>query len=411
MTQRHREEVTPDLYSDHTLLRYGKVHHRLGCLISSYSKVMDDVVTPDFARKMSHGEVVNNPCRLEVESTTSGGGSTRYIENSTGYTVYEGDGGSQTYYQSCNLGEAANLRNLPDTPDLSDALARVKMKAIANIDSTPASMLEDVAEIRETLRFLKSPLTSLAGLAKRFRNDVKKRSSRMAKVKHYVGASKDISDVWLTYRFAATPLVQSSLDAYRALTETQATLPERKTARNSVKDHSVVNAQPRVYYTPTIWDVYEHDQAVISAVRAGILYQVSNPVSDIQFKLGLRAKDIPETLWAVLPYSFVVDRMVDISSGIRALTNLADPNVEILAGWTTMKLERETRLKFVSEVNPGWTVIVNGDDFIKRSFVYDRTPWTPTVLDAWPRLNVAGLVDDAKSIADLCSLVIQRLSF
>lgn len=411
MTQRHREEVTPDLYSDHTLLRYGKVHHRLGCLISSYSKVMDDVVTPDFARKMSHGEVVNNPCRLEVESTTCGGGSTRYIENSTGYTVYEGDGGSQTYYQSCNLGEAANLRNLPDTPDLSDALARVKMKAIANIDSTPASMLEDVAEIRETLRFLKSPLTSLAGLAKRFRNDVKKRSSRMAKVKHYVGASKDISDVWLTYRFAATPLVQSSLDAYRALTETQATLPERKTARNSAKDHSVVNAQPRVYYTPTIWDVYEHDQAVISAVRAGILYQVSNPVSDIQFKLGLRAKDIPETLWAVLPYSFVVDRMVDISSGIRALTNLADPNVEILAGWTTMKLERETRLKFVSEVNPGWTVIVNGDDFIKRSFVYDRTPWTPTVLDAWPRLNVAGLVDDAKSIADLCSLVIQRLSF
>lgn len=126
---------------------------------------------------------------------------------------------------------------------------------------------------------------------------------------------------------------------------------------------------------------------------------------DIFFKLGLRLKDVPEGIWAVVPYSFMIDRAIDISSSIRALTNLLDPSVRILAGWVVEHNESKTSSQLLTVTHSVYTYEIGADSQEQGSFAYTRTPWVPTVFDAIPEFDISGLVDDVTKVADLLALV------
>jgi hypothetical protein len=287
--------------------------------------------------------------------------------------------------------------------DLTDEGA--KQRAIASIDPTPYAFGEDLLEIRETLRFLRNPADSLFHLSKSFRrtfNQLKRQRKLSSKnVKHYGDLFQALSDVWLQYRFAASPLIRSSIDVLEAYSEKSKAInhPPRRTARgfeNFTFSESVEQSYDGMYFDTT--------RDVNASYKASILYTVTNPVYDWKYRLGLRTKDVPTTIWQIMPYSFMVDRLLDITSFSKGVINLGDPNVKILAGSVTYKSEDKKTYRHSDHVQAGWSMSINGELQEIKDFSYIRTTWQPSVYDTIPGFTPGKVVDSATKIADLITL-------
>lgn len=360
---------------------------------------MEDVVTPDFHKRIAAGEIINNDCVYEVYHASSGSG---YYSLGNSVTVYYSIlEGSVTYYQAVyHWPSKLKLRNpAVDTIELN--VNKAKAQAWANIDKTPYAFAEDAFELRETIKFLKSPASSLLRLAKSFRRASRKATKRFKDANDIV---KAIDDVWLQYRFAASPLVRSSMDAIEAYNDKTHKRPSRRTARGfDSGENKLTETLSNVKGGAT--DIIEKVSYYDGHASAGILYEVSNPVDDLNFRLGLRVKDIPETLWQIVPLSFMVDRVFNISEVIRGITNLLDPRVKILTAWTTEKHIEGRTLEWKDQIVPGYQTEVIGDIVTEERFYYERHPWTPTSSDIFlGGFTPRELIKDATNIADLFAL-------
>jgi len=286
---------------------------------------------------------------------------------------------------------------------LKEAHQSAMAYAIAHIDSSEFSFGEDIAEIRETLGFLRNPIKSLTDISRRHSKHAKKVS-----IKNGVSIAQAMSDTYLTYRFAYTPAVRSMSDAMTALAyrSIERSDPPRLTARGHAKvslpvENGTLDLPPFGFKTTASGEL---------SVRAQILYTGSGIDKNSKLQqLGLRAKDIPETIWAVMPYSFMVDRIWNVSQFIRGITNLSDPRITILAASVTEKLEQNRSVQFVSQDTASWTMSGEGNVVSDSTFTYTRTVWHPSALDAVGKSDLANLVSDSLKIADLVTLIFSRL--
>jgi len=146
-----------------------------------------------------------------------------------------------------------------------------------------------------------------------------------------------------------------------------------------------------------------------TSIHAQILYTVTNPLDNVRWKLGLRTRDIPHTLWQLLPYSFMVDRVVNVSDLISGFTALTDPDVHILSGSITERTEDINTVQIVDRQNPTFTFSFAADIYEEKQFSYGRSPWRPSVFDTVPNIDVRNLVNTATKMTDLAALILQRL--
>lgn len=384
-------------------------------LVSSDSETMHDVVVPNYRRRIANGEIINNPCSYvrDTIATDGDGYSTGYKsatqcwEASGPISYRHAEITESTYYNNM---VAANLSPSLQ-PMMKSSAARAKQLAISNMDITPYAFGEDAFEIGETLRFLRSPLGSLFNLSKQFnkskRKALRKKGRRLRTVK---AQTKAIADVWLQYQFAASPLVRSMADALEAYYYVPRRDPERLTARGFSTDEQSEEALNchYTYSTKTVWWDLSHSR--MEDYHASILYEVSNPIKDMAWRLGFRVKDVPSTLWQVMPLSFMVDRVWDVSSFVEGVTNLADPRVKILAGSLREKIKWDFSYQIVASKTTGYTGSTIGEKRTTTHFEYNRVPWSPSVSDTIPRTTLWNLVDSATKIADLSALVIARFT-
>jgi hypothetical protein len=110
-----------------------------------------------------------------------------------------------------------------------------------------------------------------------------------------------------------------------------------------------------------------------------------------------------------MPYSFVVDRALDVSSSISGLSNLADPSIRILAGSVTTRSSDFTSISLTDVINPDYSISVNPTVFEDEVFAYNRVIWDPSIIDTIPPLNLTGLVDDVTKVTDSLALFIQLI--
>lgn len=367
-------------------------------------EVIDDYVVPNFQAQIRAGNIINNPMTY-VKDTLSPtlGGVFNVLQNGVRYELRSGSNpSSMTEGMYKALGSYPQYQGTYVDPPLRPEAAMIdsaKFKALSYLDKTPYSFAEDVAEMRDTARFLKNPFSSLRQLGKEFQKDLKT-SSKKSKTKD---RAQLIADAWTEYRFAASPLVRSANDALESIFQ-HTRRPPRRTARGitEFKDSLESSIQGTAYVWDRSWEIE-------SVEKAGILYEVTNPVNDWRFKYGLRFKDIPETMWAIMPYSFMVDRVSNISGAIRGFTNFIDPRVKILAAWSTEKSTYRKSLSFIDYVSAGVTEkTITPDRYWVEQFIYNRQPWSPSVLDIKPGFNLGGLTEDLTKTADLAALILQR---
>lgn len=373
---------------------------------------MTDVVTDRFHERIRDGEIINNPCNYTKEKhTTSGSAWGKHTDITQTWGWIETGLATQYYYSLCN--KAILYANCP-YPSLTGASEQdAKLRALSNMDTTPYAFGEDVLEIRETMKFLRRPLSSLLDLGTSFQHAYRRQKRKIKRKGQLVLTAEQLSlahaNVWLQYRFALMPLIRSTSDALEAYAAVHPKIPERLTARGFSKDAGTNQDSPGY---ATGGSIYSFDLTRIRSedYHASILYTVSNPVQDLKWKLGFRAKDVPTTLWQVFPYSFMVDRMLDISSFSKAVLNLADPNVKILSASSRSKSETVDIYRLTDVTNPNYPGHLSGEQHTHSSFSYVRTPWSPSISDAIPRVKPKELVSDATKIADLAALILQRFA-
>jgi hypothetical protein len=287
--------------------------------------------------------------------------------------------------------------------DIGNSSSRVKQVAIANIDSTPYSFGEDLGELGSTLRYLSKPVNGLANAAYGFYKVVKKYEK--------IGYShaRAVAQAWLEYRFAFSPLVRSASDLLESFSYKQKTMPVRLSSHGRTVAKDSLTSKDTQAWGSTAKVKFTRESNIETSLHASILYQVSNPIYDWKYRYGLRAKDLPTTYWQLMPYSFMVDRVVDISSFLKGVINLSDPSISILCGSF-----REKHISFIKDyasASNGSTGTGSGTSNVSvlKNVQYLRSPWSPSVLDTIPKSNFWNLVNSATKMADLVSLVSQRV--
>jgi hypothetical protein len=307
------------------------------------------------------------------------------------------------------LGDSRLHWNFDKDIELPVALdAETQFQALSRVNSPPFDFGEDALELRETLRFLRSPQKSLVNLVSQFR----KRASKVLRKKRIsrfdAKATADaLADVWASYSFAAAPLIRSVYDGIDAIS-TEIVVPERLTAR-ARKAWLGNDAQFYEQHTGAETFGITRNQILDYDVRSQILYQYDGS-DGLAYKLGFRLSDWPETLWEILPLSFMVDRAVSIKQSISGLVNLYNPNVKILAASVTRRSERTTLSQWSSYNHSSYSTGFSGDVVTQIDYAYTRDVWIPDRTDLRPALHLRGLTRDLSSTLDLSSLLVKQLT-
>lgn len=278
-------------------------------------KVMTDVVTPGFKSKMQQGEVVNNPMlkREVVTVTTPASQSGHYFDRKD--PRYYGDvltTGIQITPANPNL-PASSCEQMSPNDAINKAFAASKQRA--------ATLLVDAAELGSTVALLKKYPAWLESLLNGTKSGPKRllksgfggKRVYQYKARTSLGKASDSLGLHLEYQYGWVPLVLSIQGVIEALN------PKPRNIRNTYRgfDEGVTYALDENVVVSD-WNnthTYSVDKRIEVTYRAGVLAEY-NPC--LAARLGLELRDVPGTLYDLLPYSFVIDMFYDLSTAIDA---------------------------------------------------------------------------------------------
>lgn len=352
-----------------------------------YSDVMLDVVTPNFHKLTAAGFIFNNPMSRSVLARSGGVGTRKAVSN------------TQTSTASGNivqmLSQLDGIGHLPNLIDTGEGNAM--LRAFANVDSTPYEFGEDLAELRESIEYIRKPFQAFVNALLPYRR------KRDKLIKKGLSKAKAHSKAWLEYRFALVPSAMSAYNAGHAMANwKKRVMPVRMTSRgfhNSKysKDDTVVSGYR------TYWRTIESK----CSTRATVLYERPGGQMSVAHTLGLRAKDIPAVLWAVAPYSWLIDRFVDISALVNAYVNLFDPKIRYLLACSSQNIETTSQLQIALDTTPDWACSHSNTPEKVVTRQYSRVP-KPTNDVPLPVPTMVAL-KSVSNLTDIAALALQRL--
>lgn len=214
-----------------------------------------------------------------------------------------------------------------------DAQQRTILQAHSNVAKEDFLALVTVAEAHKTASMLAKPFGSALSLIE------KVAARKLALVKRGLTIIAASVQAWNEYRFGWKPLlyeIHGIHDAYvGGLTHNSK--PKLTVARAGDRDivwdspSNVTSATHPGGVIATMVANYSHR----AKVSSGVLYELHDDTlaSATARRMGIRLSDVPSTIWELVPYSFVVDRFVDIGMWLNAI--VPKPGVTIRGSWTT----------------------------------------------------------------------------
>lgn len=396
--------------------------------------IMSDVVTPGFKTRSSRGEVVISDMEKCV-GTISIPGQTWFCQGSPDDLGRRAKWEANPWLPSQVIG-----KDPISYPGLREAMTRVigiaTTDAAANVGKADVESLVSVAELRETIEFLSSPVKKMVSLTRRFRSwrdyrervlaKYQARAERYAKLPEKIRLRRqapekpvikpfkvgdftatDIGSAWLAYRYGLMPLIYEFEGIAKFLRE--GPQPMRATARARASETfkhetSGSSVEGDEAGTGRIRVTTEDQFRARIDVRSGFLYEVD---WSIQARLGLSPSRVPATLYELIPLSFVADWFWNGASYYDALTATCRAKA-ILGGWSVAKVTYEyQQYRTVTAAGPQTTVGGGSKTLVLReSGVYTiRQP--RSTRDAEVHLRVAL---NTKRVADGFALILQLLS-
>lgn len=290
-------------------------------------------------------------------------------------------------------------------------------KAYAKMNESAVMTGELLSDLGRTVSMLRRPFKSSISLCNKMLN---LRKVRLGKTT--ASAARASTNAWLEYRMGFKPLI-SDMDNVLEECATKYALGlggRRLVARASVPfSRLLTNTQRLAGGLPQLDAVdvvgtYRHS----GSASAGVIYEVKTRTTTEQFLAsgGLRLRDVPATIWEIIPFSFVVDWFSNVGHVLQAA--LPDPDVTVLGSWITTKDDAQTDLILYGEVSLGpsgpyakqtWKNLDCGSSSVKTVSVtrevnpiLDLTPtWRATSLSLSQLTDAAALMTQLTNITEL----------
>lgn len=296
---------------------------------------------------------------------------------------------------------------LPKFPGLTNLVMEAQAQALGHVDQPRYDFGEPLAELTRTIRDIKRPLHSIKRLVSRFSRDV----SLLGRAQQ---TAERVSDVWANYSFYAGPNIRTINDIVDAYATRNYKRPAYKTARGKASYQSgAVNGSSTGSVSGWISDRVTRRVYTVE-VRAFIKYLVNDANSRGEL-LGLRARDLPGLAWELVPLSFLVDRVLNVSRLVHVGTRFASGNVRIGQSWITIKVidDNQRTVKGIRRSVPDalnffspntthpWTVRVE---------TLSRSTWKPS-FQSLVKVKPFGLTSGLTQTLDTVSVILSNVAF
>lgn len=310
----------------------GDTTYKSGKKSNGTMKDITDVVTPGFKQLQASGAVLMNPMTLN------------YTERSCGVDTFTFDAAGTVaafWGKRVVSGTCACEWSIPPVRPawfnqrIADAKLRTLQGCYAKIATPDFMALVTVKEARKTATMIAHPLAQARSLLAR----IWASAHRSVLYKGWTLA-KALAAAWNEHRFGWKPLLYDIEGIWKAYVSSEVFVDKavRLVTRETDKNIDwlppvVVSDLDRVGSCKA---TMSHSYVHTARVSSGVLYELRDSSHEMATarRMGLRLSDVPAALWEVVPYSFIVDRFVDIGRWLNALT--PKPGVTVLGSWTTV---------------------------------------------------------------------------
>lgn len=324
--------------------------------------IMVDEPTPGFARASAAGKIFIKPMSKH-KGSVSFASVNRTITDTRGFRVvhlgdYDMGQGSWSYAHIPGMVEA-----------IEKASAGAITSAYANVGSPDVALLTELAELKETIAFLYSPVKGMVNLTQRFRRHLKRverineraanKLAKWEKLPSHIKKKRekpvkpelpvfrvgrfqgtDISSSWLAYRYGLMPLIYTFQDVEALLKKRIEGPQPRATARGKESFEKDVQLSSSFIHPEGDSNFSVGNTTTGKAkvtCRAGVLY---TPDFSLQAQLGLQWNRVPMALYEAIPLSFVTDWFHNGANAYDALT-AEFRALEILGAWVVTTVDYE----------------------------------------------------------------------
>lgn len=191
----------------------------------------------------------------------------------------------------------------------------VSNKLLEKIKNQTWSAAVDLAELPETLRFLRDAVVHMYRIWRDLRRGKFRGSLRKMD-------ADTLAALWLAWRYAVMPIVYSVQGATKMWME-----PEEQLKEYLVKTHYPVDLDLKAP-SGCSWHLR-------GKLRGVVVYRLVGKRTAA--RLGFSLSELPSVLWEVTPLSFVVDWILPIGDALAGLS--ATNNVEFLDGYTSLRFQ------------------------------------------------------------------------
>lgn len=292
-------------------------------------KTTTDEVIPDFHKRKARGDIFNNAFSSVTDTRAHIPGPWNQVHVST-----SGNAGDIVKYAYQGLPVSEDLTGWPAS-DFAYVLSDASTRVYEKLNQAEVQGLVFLAELRKTIAMLRNPLANLHTIVDGLSSRDLRRVADGAASQH------------LMWMFGVKPLlsdINAAVKVLRTLTR-----PKRFTVRATSK-----GLREETVDSPWSWDIFtgysrlyrkaEHEY------RTYVLYETLPGYGDAADRFGLRLVDVPGAMWELIPYSFVVDWLVNVGDYIAAMTPKV--GVKILAeGYTHHVSETLTRCVYITGDN------------------------------------------------------------
>jgi hypothetical protein len=298
-----------------------------------------DVVTENYRERIANGEVLFNPCDRDVYSFSETPGVYNY-----GVSVDTGIGRGTGSVMSRIRSVAQQVSPVVDVKhvDSNSLINQARLKALSRVDKPDFQFGEDLAEMRKTVNSLKSAGSDLSDIFTAFRRNVHRAGIKELRGKtaldSLIKSHDAVGRAWLKARYEMRPIVISIGNGMSIYNGALDAMGKGVYGRATGSANDSVSQS----YTDTLSNYHTFYVKVNRAetVKAtAYVYYRSSIKNTVMRELGLSAKDLLPTAYALIPYSFIVDRFLNFTQLIKAAQNAFDPRIEFLASGVAVQKE------------------------------------------------------------------------
>lgn len=302
-----------------------------GNVVGSVSTISDSQ-TSSFRKRMKSGEIIMNSMRLDRSVYQASPVTFRISHNKWGSATYSGD----------LISKIGSIPPVNIGVDIDNFASIALTQAFAKMNSAPLLSGEILSDLGKTMSMFRRPLGQSLRLLGRM---LKYRNKRLGKTT--ASLLKANASAWLEYRYGWRPIIGDMIKLCREVHNLRESMRRKRLV---VRSSFVGESSGSATFVDLPWlgsgfsasGIFTRTQK--GKAHAGIVYEVKESTSSDQLlqTLGLHGKDLPSTVWEIIPFSFVADWFVNTGAWISAVT--PNPFVQVLGSWVTQIIEDEGKI-------------------------------------------------------------------